>query len=139
VQGVLVQRFVTEGIEAVVGVTHDQAFGPLIMFGLGGEFVELVRDVSFRLHPMTEHDIEALIWSVRSSKLLKGYRGKPPGDVEAIKDLLARVCQMVTDIPELLEMDLNPVKVLAPGQGCVVVDARVRMGNPRPDRFGLPR
>ena len=135
VQGVLVQRFVTEGIEAVVGVTHDEAFGPLIMFGLGGEFVELVRDVAFRLHPMSAHDIDAMIWSVRSSRLLKGYRGKPPGDVEAVKDLLARVSQMVTDIPELLEMDLNPVKVLAPGRGCLVVDARVRLGRPWRDPF----
>ncbi len=130
VQGVMVQRFVPQGIEAVVGVTHDPMFGPLIMFGLGGAYVELVRDVVFRLHPLTEHDIESMLWSVRSSKLLQGYRGKPPGDVAAIKDLLARVSRLVSDIPELLEMDLNPVKILEPGKGCVVVDARIRLANP---------
>ncbi len=139
VQGVLVQRYVTEGIEAVVGVTHDPSFGPLIMFGLGGAFVELVKDVVFRLHPLTERDIETMLWSVRTSELLKGYRGKPAGDVEALKDLLARVSQMVSDIPELLEMDLNPVKILAPGKGCVAVDARVRLGNPQDNPFALIR
>jgi acetyl coenzyme A synthetase (ADP forming)-like protein len=139
VQGVLVQRFLTEGIEAVVGVTHDPIFGPLIMFGLGGAYVELVKDVVFRLHPLTEHDIESMLWSVRSSKLLRGYRGKPAGDVEAIKELLSRVSQMVTDIPELLEMDLNPVKVLTPGKGCVAVDARVRLGNPMVNPFAKVR
>jgi acetyl coenzyme A synthetase (ADP forming)-like protein len=139
VQGVLVQRYVTQGIEAVVGVTHDEAFGPLIMFGLGGEYVELVRDVTFLLHPLTEHDIDTMLWSVRSSRLLEGYRGKPGGDVAAIKDLLARVSQMVTDIPELVEMDLNPVKILPPGQGCLAVDARVRLGNPWRNPFSKKR
>ena len=93
----------------------------------------------FRLHPLTEHDIETMLWSVRSSELLKGYRGKPPGDVQALKDLLSRVSQMVSDIPELLEMDLNPVKILAPGKGCVAVDARVRLGNPQDNPFALIR
>ncbi len=130
VQGVMVQKFVKEGIEAVVGVTHDPLFGPLIMFGLGGAYVELVKDVVFRLHPLSDHDIETMIWSVRTSTLLRGYRGQPPGDVEAVKDLLSRVSQLVSDIPELLEMDLNPVKILAPGDGCVAVDARVRLASP---------
>lgn len=131
VQGVMVQRYVEEGIEAVVGVTHDPMFGPLIMFGLGGAYVELVRDVVFRLHPLTEHDIDTMLRSVRTSKLLTGYRGQPAGDEAAIKDLLARVSQLVGDIPELMEMDLNPVKILPPGQGCVVVDARIRLANPK--------
>jgi acyl-CoA synthetase (NDP forming) len=131
VQGVMIQRYVEEGIEAVVGVTQDPSFGPLIMFGLGGAYVELVRDVAFRLHPLTEHDIWSMIRSVKASKLLEGYRGAPPGDEEALRDLLAKVSQMVADIPELVEMDLNPVKILPPGQGCVVVDARIRLGDPR--------
>lgn len=130
VQGVMVQRYLEEGIEAVVGVTHDPSFGPLIMFGLGGAYVELVRDVVFRLHPLTDHDIGEMIHGVRASKLLEGYRGGPPGDEEALRNLLANVSQMVEDIPELLEMDLNPVKILPPGQGCVAVDARIRLGNP---------
>lgn len=128
VQGVLVQKYVKEGIEAVVGVTQDPNFGPLIMFGLGGAYVELVRDVVFRLFPLTEHDIESMVRSVRAAKLLEGYRGQPGGDADALRDLIARVNQMVADIPELLEMDLNPVKILPPGQGCVAVDARIRLG-----------
>jgi acyl-CoA synthetase (NDP forming) len=121
---------VSEGLEAVIGTTLDPAFGPLIMFGLGGAYVELVRDVVFRLHPMTKHDIESMIEEVRAHPLLKGYRGSPPGDIPALQDLLARVSQLVTDVPELMEMDLNPVKILAPGKGCVVVDARIRLANP---------
>ncbi len=130
VQGVQVQRYVKEGIEAVVGVTHDPLFGPLIMFGLGGAYVELVRDVVFRLHPLTEYEVESMINSVRSADLLRGYRGGPGGDEAAIKDLLHRVSKLVEEIPELLEMDLNPVKILPPGQGCVVVDARIRLASP---------
>jgi acyl-CoA synthetase (NDP forming) len=131
VQGVLVQKYLQEGIEAVVGVTQDPLFGPLIMFGLGGAYVELVRDVVFRLHPLTEHDISTMIRSVRASELLDGYRGGPPGDEPAVRELLARVSQMVEDIPELMEMDLNPVKILQPGRGSVVVDARIRLDRPR--------
>ena len=110
--------------------------------------MELVRDVVFRLHPLTEHDIETMIRSVRASKLLEGYRGGPPGDEEAVKDLLARVSQLVEDLPELQEMDLNPVKILPPGQGCLAVDARIRLNRPagpmecrprRPGTRGLKR
>lgn len=129
VQGVLVQRYLSEGLEAVVGTTLDPAFGPLVMFGLGGAYVELVRDVVFRLHPLSEYDIQSMIREVRAYRLLEGYRGKPPGDVEALHDLLSRVSQMVSDLPELIEMDLNPVKILAPGKGCVAVDARIRLAN----------
>lgn len=129
VQGVLVQRYLSEGVEAVIGTTLDPAFGPLIMFGLGGAYVELMRDVVFRLHPMTEYDIDSMIREVRAYDLLKGYRGSPPADVAALRDLLARVSQMITDLPELIEMDLNPVKILPARRGCVVVDARIRLAN----------
>jgi acetyl coenzyme A synthetase (ADP forming)-like protein len=133
VQGVLVQKYLQDGIEAVVGVSQDPLFGHLIMFGLGGEYVELMRDVVFRLHPLTEHDVRTMVRSVKASRLLEGYRGRAPGDEAAVRDLLSRVSQMVTDIPELLEMDLNPVKILPPGEGCVVVDARIRLGRQRRD------
>jgi len=139
VQGVLLQRFVSEGIEAVVGAVQDPVFGPLVMFGLGGAYVELVRDVVFRLNPLTSHDIDSMIRSVRAAKLLDGYRGSPPADIEALRDLLARVSQIITDMPELLEMDLNPVKILSPGRGCVVVDARIRLGNVAPRSSYWPR
>jgi acetyl coenzyme A synthetase (ADP forming)-like protein len=127
-RGVMVQRYLQQGIEAVVGLTHDRTFGPLVMFGLGGIHVELLKDVAFRLHPLTRHDIDSMIDSVQASKLLAGYRGAPAGDLDALRDLIARVNRMVDDIDCLLEMDLNPVKILPPGEGCVVVDARVRCG-----------
>jgi acyl-CoA synthetase (NDP forming) len=124
-EGVLVQPMIREGVEAIVGVTHDRSFGPLVMFGIGGVHVELLRDVAFRVHPLTDRDARDLVRSVRGFPLLEGYRGAPPGDVEALEGLLLRVSQLAGDHPEIAEMDLNPLKVLPPGRGCIVVDARV--------------
>jgi acetate---CoA ligase (ADP-forming) len=124
-EGVLVQPMIREGIEAIVGVTHDRSFGPLVMFGIGGVHVELLRDVAFRVHPLTDRDARDLVRGVRGFPLLAGYRGAPPGDVAALEELLLRVSQLAGDHPEIGEMDLNPLKVLPPGRGCVVVDARV--------------
>src|SRR5262249_11099085 len=123
--GVVVQPMIREGIEAIVGVTHDESFGPLIMFGLGGVYVELLRDVVFRVHPITDFDAGEMVRSVRGYRLLDGYRGAPAGDVPALEELLQRVSQLVADHPDVTDIDLNPVKVLPPGRGCVVVDARV--------------
>jgi acyl-CoA synthetase (NDP forming) len=124
-QGVTVQAMVRDGIEAIVGTSLDPSFGPLIMFGLGGVHVELLKDVAFRVHPITDRDARELVRSVRGYPLLEGYRGAPPGDVAAIEEALLRLSQMLGDHPAIVEMDLNPIKVLAPGHGCVVVDARV--------------
>lgn len=124
-EGVTIQRMVPEGVEAIVGVTQDPLFGPLIMFGLGGTLVELLQDVAFRIHPLTDVDAREMVRSVKGYALLEGWRGSPPADVAALEDLLLRVSYLVEEVPEIAEMDLNPVKVLPPGQGCVVVDARV--------------
>jgi len=123
--GIAVQRMIREGIEAIVGVTQDPTFGPLVMFGLGGVHVELLRDVAFRIHPLTDRDARELVRGVRGGKLLEGYRGAPPGDVPALEEVLLRVSQLLEDHPAIAEMDLNPVKVLSPGRGCVTVDARI--------------
>jgi acetyl coenzyme A synthetase (ADP forming)-like protein len=125
IEGVLVQPMIREGVEAIVGVTQDRSFGPLVMFGIGGVHVELLRDVAFRVHPLTDRDARDLVRSVRGFPLLEGYRGAAPGDVAALEELLLRVSQLAGDHPEIAEMDLNPLKVLPPGRGCVVVDARV--------------
>ncbi len=125
--GVLVQEFVTGGHEVIIGMTEDPSFGPLIAFGLGGVFVELIGDVSFRIHPLTDVDAAEMITEVKSARLLEGYRGGEKGDVAALRDTLLRISAMVDDLPEIVEMDLNPVKVLAPGQGLSVVDLRVRV------------
>jgi acetyl coenzyme A synthetase (ADP forming)-like protein len=129
--GVLLQRQVSGGLEALVGVVGDATFGPLVVCGLGGVQVELLRDVSFRLPPVTEVDARDMIDRLRLRALFDGYRGSVPADRDALVELLRRVSALVEEIPELLEMDLNPVKVLKPGEGAVVVDARVRLG-PRP-------
>jgi acyl-CoA synthetase (NDP forming) len=125
--GVLVQEFVTGGHEVIIGMTEDPSFGPLIAFGLGGVFVELIGDVSFRIHPLTDVDAAEMIAEVKSARLLEGYRGGEKGDVAALRDTLLRISAMVDDLPEIVEMDLNPVKVLAPGEGLSVVDLRVRV------------
>jgi acetyl coenzyme A synthetase (ADP forming)-like protein len=124
-EGVMVQEMVSAGIEAIVGVTQDPSFGPLVMFGLGGVYVELLKDVAFRIHPLTDLDAREMIRSVQGYAVLEGWRGAPRSDIEALEDLLLRVSAMVEDIPEIAEMDLNPVKVLPAGQGCVAVDARI--------------
>jgi len=124
-EGVAVQPFIKGGIEVIVGVTQDPSFGPLMMFGVGGIHAELLKDVAVRLHPLTDLDAKALIGSVKMARLLEGYRGSPPADTEALEDLLLRLSAMVEDIPEICELDFNPVMAMPKGQGYWVVDARV--------------
>jgi acetyl coenzyme A synthetase (ADP forming)-like protein len=124
-QGVKVQHMVAGGIEIIVGVTQDQSFGPLIMFGAGGIYAELLKDTAVRLHPLTDLDAEELVSSIRLAKLFEGYRGSPPSDIGSLKDLLLRLSTLVEDIPQVAELDFNPVKVMAQGEGYLVVDARI--------------
>jgi acyl-CoA synthetase (NDP forming) len=125
--GVLLQREVAGGIEALVGVTTDPTFGPLVVCGLGGVLVELLRDVSFHLTPVTDVDARDMLAGLRASRLLDGYRGMAPGDRRAFEDVVLRVSALVELVPEIRELDLNPVKVFPPGQGAIVVDARLRL------------
>ncbi len=111
----------------MVGVVTDPTFGPLVVCGLGGVLVELLRDVCFRLTPVTDLDAREMIESLRTAPLLSGYRGMPAGDKDAFAELIQRVSALVELVPELRELDLNPVKVLPPGEGVVVVDARLRL------------
>ncbi len=108
-------------------MTEDPNFGPLVVFGLGGVFVELIGDVAFRIHPLTDLDTAEMIDEVRSARLLAGYRGGAAGDIGAVREALMRVSALVADVPEIMEMDLNPVKVAEPGKGLSVVDARIRV------------
>ncbi|MFP3913646.1 MAG: GNAT family N-acetyltransferase [Actinomycetota bacterium] len=126
-EGVMVQSFVPAGHEVLIGSTEDPSFGPLIVFGLGGVTVELLGDVAFRIHPLTDADVVEMVRSVKGFPLLEGYRNMPQGDIAALEDALLRISALVTAVPEITEMDLNPVKVLAPGEGVVVVDARMRV------------
>ncbi len=126
-EAVLLQREVQGGIETLVGVTADPTFGPLIVCGMGGVLVELMKDVAFGLPPVSDTDASDMLGKLRSQKLLDGYRGAAPGDRRALITLLQRLSALVETIPELTEMDLNPVKVLEPGRGVIAVDGRMRL------------
>jgi acyl-CoA synthetase (NDP forming) len=126
-EGFLVQRQVERGLEALVGVTTDPSLGPLLVAGLGGVHVELFRDVSFRLTPVSELDVAEMLDSLKSRALLDGFRGSPPADREALKRTILRIGGLVEIMPELLELDLNPVMVLGPGKGAIAVDGRLRL------------
>lgn len=123
VDGVLVQEMISGGVEVIVGVKRDPSFGPVIMFGLGGIFVEVFRDVTFRVAPLSRRDAMEMIKKVRAYRLLSGYRGAGRMDIGKLADILVRVSVLAVENEEIVEMDLNPVKVLE--SGCVVVDARM--------------
>jgi len=131
-KGVLLQEFVRGGHEVLIGMTQDPNFGPLVVFGLGGIYVELLQDVAFRIHPLTDVDASEMIRETKGFRLLQGFRNTAEGDVAELERALLRVSGLISIVPELMEMDLNPVKVLPPGEGVVVVDARIRI-QPVPD------
>lgn len=124
-QGVLVQPEISEGVELIAGVTEDRQLGHVFMFGMGGVLAELMKDTSLRLHPLTDVKARDLINSIKISPLLNGYRGMPPCDVKSLEDLLLRISALVEDIPQISEMDLNPVKVMADNRGYWIVDSRI--------------
>jgi acetyl coenzyme A synthetase (ADP forming)-like protein len=126
-EGVLVQPMVRDGVEVMVGVTTDPLFGPLIAFGLGGIHVEILGDVRFRVTPLTDRDASEMVHEIRGFRLLEGYRGHPPADIKGLEEILLRISLLVEEIPEINELDLNPIFALPPGQGCQIVDARIRV------------
>jgi acetyl coenzyme A synthetase (ADP forming)-like protein len=130
-EGVIVQPMLQEGVEVMVGVTQDPLFGPLMAFGLGGIHVEVLADVCFRITPLTDRDAAEMVRSIRGYRLLQGYRGHPPADVSAIEEVLLRVSRLVEEVPEIKELDLNPIFALPPGQGCRIVDARILVASSR--------
>jgi acyl-CoA synthetase (NDP forming)/GNAT superfamily N-acetyltransferase len=122
---VLVQPMIADGTEVIVGVTDDHMFGPLVVFGLGGVATEVLADHAARLTPLTNIDADQLIGSIRSAPLLRGYHGQPAADLGALRDLLLRVSRLADDLPEITELDLNPV--IARPDGVFVVDARIKV------------
>ena len=123
----LVQEQVESGQEMIVGVNHDPLLGAVVMVGLGGKLVEVLGDVALRIAPLTDNDIEEMLQSLKSYRLLTGYRGAPALDVDALRQVLHRVSALVDDLPEIAEMDLNPVFVLE--KGAVAADVRIRLGD----------
>jgi len=122
---VLVQPMIAGGTEVIIGVADDHMFGPLVVFGLGGVATDVLADHAARLTPLTDTDAAWLIGSIRSAPLLRGHRGSPPADLGALRDLLLRVSRLADDLPEVTELDLNPV--IARPDGAFVVDARVKV------------
>ncbi len=123
IAGILVQKMAKKGLEIIVGGLRDNIFGPVVMFGLGGIFVEVLKDVSFRVAPISYEDAYEMMREIKSAKLLEGYRGQPPVDKKAIADIIIAVAKLLEENPEVDSVDLNPV--IAYPDGAVVVDARV--------------
>jgi acetate---CoA ligase (ADP-forming) len=130
-EGLLVQKQIEGGVEALVGVTLDPSLGPVLVAGLGGVQVELVRDVAFRITPVSDIDATGMVGSLRAARLLNGFRGSPPVDREALLDVIQRISALVEAFPELVELELNPLVVLPNDQGAVAVDARMRLAPSR--------
>ncbi len=124
--GCLVQEMAPAGgLEVLVGMNRDPQFGPLVTFGLGGIYVEILKDVTFRIAPFSREEAEAMIGEIRAHALLDGVRGKPPMDKEAILDTIMRIGQLVQDFPEIAELDINPLMVYPHGQGAIAIDMRL--------------
>jgi acetyl-CoA synthetase (ADP-forming) len=121
--GVLVQEMAPQSTEVIVGAIKDPQFGQTLMFGLGGVFVEILKDVTFRIAPITREDAEEMVTTIKAYPLLKGYRNTPPTDVDAILDILVNTSCLVMDNPQIKELDLNPI--LAYEKGAKTVDARI--------------
>ncbi len=130
IDGVIIERMAKRGVEVILGAVREPKFGPICMFGLGGTFVEAMKDVTFRLAPMWEISAEIMIQTIKAYSILKGVRGSPPCDIDAIKDCVLRLSQMVTEHPEIAELDINPLIVYPQGEGCVVADSRILLQNP---------
>jgi 4-hydroxybutyryl-CoA synthetase (ADP-forming) len=125
IKGVLVQEMVESAKETILGASQDPTFGPVIMFGLGGIYVEVLKDVVFRVASIHEQEAINMVESIKTLKLLKGVRGEKPSDLKAIADSLQRLSQLVVDFQEIKEFDINPLLVLEEGKGARVVDARI--------------
>lgn len=126
-EGVLVQPMLSKGVEVAIGMSRDPLFGPLIAFGLGGIFIEVLGDVQFRPALLTDRDADEMTRAIKGYRLLSGYRGHPAVDIKAIKEILLRISNLADAIPEIAELDLNPVFALPETLGCKIVDARIRL------------
>lgn len=124
-EGVVVQPMLKGGQEVVVGMSNDPVFGPLVMVGMGGVYVELNKDVAFALHPLTDRDPDVMLSQLKSLPLLTGWRGSAPKDMDTLREILLRFSAMIEDFPEISEMEINPLMVFDNQDGCAVVDARI--------------
>ncbi len=127
IEGVYIEQMCPKGREVILGVTRDPQFGPMLMFGLGGIFVEVMKDVTFNIAPITQDEAMQMLQSTKSYELLKGVRGQAQVDMVAIADALQRISQLVTEFPQIAEMDINPFMVGRVGEISVAADARITL------------
>ncbi len=127
IYGVSVDKMVPKGREMIIGMSRDPQFGPMVMFGLGGIYVNFLKDVAFRIAPMSPRDAEGIVKDTKSYTLLKGIRGEPPADIKALQETILRVSQLVTAYPEISEMDINPILVYREGEGCQALDVKIAL------------
>ena len=125
IKGVLVQEMVKGGKETIIGSKLELGFGPVVMFGMGGIYVEVLKDVTFRLAPITDKEADEMISSIKTNKLLQGVRGEKPSDLKKLSECIQRLSQLVSDFKEIKELDMNPVLVFEKGKGCKAVDVRI--------------
>ncbi|MEI7834276.1 MAG: acetate--CoA ligase family protein, partial [bacterium] len=113
--------------QTILGMSHDPQFGPMIMFGLGGIYVEVLKDVTFRIAPLNAREAKDMMKEIKSYKLLTGVRGEQSVDLEACAEAIQRLAQLVTDFPEINEMDINPLTVLPGTRGAIALDSRIAL------------
>jgi acetyltransferase len=126
IEGVLIEQMAQAGRETIVGVTRVPRVGPMVMFGLGGIYVEVVKDVVLRLCPLRDSDADEMVRGVKMYRLLEGVRGEPPRDLDALKEVILRVAQLAERHPRIAELDINPL--LSLDEGAIAVDARIQLG-----------
>jgi len=125
IKGVLVVEMVRGGKEMIIGSKLEPGFGPVIMLGMGGIYVEVLKDVTFRLAPVTDREADGMIASIKTQRLLQGVRGERPSDLAGLSECIQRLSQLVTDFEEIRELDMNPVLVMEEGRGCRILDVRI--------------
>ena len=125
IKGVLIVEMIKRGKEMIIGSKLEPGFGPVIMLGMGGIYVEILKDVTFRLAPVTDKEANDMISSIKTQKLLKGVRGEKPSDINKLSECIQRLSQLVTDFKEIRELDMNPVLVMEKGKGCKILDVRI--------------
>jgi acyl-CoA synthetase (NDP forming) len=128
--GTTIQEYLPPAREVIVGALQDPSFGATVMFGLGGVWIEVLKDISFRLAPLGTEDAREMVQEIKGYPVLAGIRGGPPADVNALVDIIQKVGQLAHDFPEITEMDLNPVFVFDDGKGAVAADAKIILGGP---------
>ncbi|MEW6586039.1 MAG: acetate--CoA ligase family protein, partial [Nitrospirota bacterium] len=128
IYGVLIQEMVPAGKEVIIGITNDPQFGHMVMFGLGGIYVEVLKDISFRVVPLSLEDVHEMVREIKTFPLLRGVRGEAETDIEAIEKSLLSLSQLATDFPTIIEADINPLLVQTRGNGVIAIDARFTIG-----------